>query len=214
MTMGPYDPARATVGRTGMPHMRKAMSGQRETRRNSRLDALLEQVAAGDATAFEELYDEVAGPVYGLAVRVLRDPSQAEEVAQEVLVEIWRKAGGYDPARGGAMGWIMTLAHRRAVDRVRSEQAAAERDDRAARGEPPVAPDGVAELVLDRLDRQRVRDCLDHLTVPQRQSITLAYYDGHTYREVAERIGIPLSTVKARMRDGMIRLRDCLGVVC
>lgn len=196
-----------------MPHLRRAMSGQRESRRDTRLDTLLVQVAAGDSAAFEELYDEISAPVYGLAVRVLRDPAQAEEIAQEVLVEIWRKAGRYDPARGGAMGWIMTLAQRRAVDRVRSEQAAAERDDRAARREPPAAPDGVADLVLDRLDRQRIRDCLDHLTVSQRQSITLAYYDGYTYRQVADRIGTPLSTVKARMRDGMIRLRDCLGVV-
>jgi RNA polymerase sigma-70 factor, ECF subfamily len=195
-----------------MSHMRQGMSGQRETRRGTRLDALLRQVAAGDTAAFEELYDETTAAVYGLAVRVLRDRAQAEEVAQEVMVEVWRKAASYDPARGGAMGWIMTLAQRRAVDRVRSEQAAAERDDRAARREPPVAPDGVAELVLDRLDGQRLRDCMDHLTVPQRQSITLAYYDGYTYREVAERIGTPLSTVKARMRDGMIRLRDCLGV--
>jgi RNA polymerase sigma-70 factor (ECF subfamily) len=196
-----------------MPLTRGGMSGERETRRNARLDALLRKVAAGDTAAFEELYDETVATVYGLAVRVLRDPAQAEEIAQEVLVEVWRKADRYDPARGGAMGWIMTLTQRRAVDRVRSEQAAAERDDRAARREPSAAPDGVAELVLDRLDHQRLRGCLDHLTVPQRQSITLAYYDGYTYREVAERIGIPLSTVKARMRDGMIRLRDCLGVV-
>lgn len=213
MATGSYDPARTTVGRTGMPNIRRGMSGQREKRRKTRLDALLGQVAAGDTAAFEELYDEAIASVYGLAVRVLRDPAQAEEIAQEVMVEVWRKAGRYDPARGGAMGWIMTLAQRRAVDRVRAEQSAAERDDLAARREPPAAPDGVAELVLDRLDRQRVRDCLDHLTASQLQSITLAYYDGYTYREVAERIDTPLSTVKARMRDGMIRLRDCLGVV-
>src|SRR3954467_16000317 len=108
MTRGPYDPARATVGRTGMPHPRGPMSGQRETRRNTRLDTLLVQVAAGDTAAFEELYDEIIASVYGLAVRVLHDPAQAEEIAQEVLVEIWRKAGRYDPARGGALGWIMT----------------------------------------------------------------------------------------------------------
>lgn len=204
----PYDPATGA----GRWQPRGGMSGRRETRRGARLDALVRKVAEGDTTAFEELYNETAAAVYGLAVRVLRNQAQAEEVAQEVLVEVWRKAARYDPARGGAMGWIMTLTQRRAVDRVRSEQAATERDDRAARREPPVAPDGVAELVLDRLDGQRLRDCLDHLTNRQRQSITLAYYDGHTYREVAELIGIPLSTVKARMRDGLIRLRDCLGV--
>jgi RNA polymerase sigma-70 factor, ECF subfamily len=195
-----------------MSHIRPGLSGRRETRRNVHLDTLLGRVASGDVVAFEQLYDETMAAVYGLAVRVLRDRAQAEEVAQEVMVEVWRKAARYDPARGGAMAWIMTLAQRRAVDRVRSERAAAERDDRAARREPPAAPDGVAELVLGRLDGQRLRDCMDHLTPPQRQSITLAYYDGYTYREVAERIGIPLGTVKARMRDGMIRLRDCLGV--
>jgi RNA polymerase sigma-70 factor (ECF subfamily) len=184
----------------------------RDAGRTAGLEALLGRVATGDKVAFEQLYDEVAGAVYGLAVRVIRDPAQAEEVAQEVLVEVWRKAATYDASRGGALAWIMTLAHRRAVDRVRSEQASAEREDRAGRREPPVAPDGVAELVMDRLDRQRVRDCLGNLTQPQRESITLAYYDGYTYREVATRIGLPLGTVKTRMRDGLIRLRDCLGV--
>jgi RNA polymerase sigma-70 factor (ECF subfamily) len=148
-----------------------------------------------------------------MAVRVLRDRAQAEEVAQEVLVEVWRTATRYDPARGGAMSWIMTLAHRRAVDRVRAAQASAEREDRAARRDAPAPSDAVADLVLDRLDRQRVRDCLGNLTGPQRESITLAYYDGYTYREVAERVGSPLGTIKARMRDGLIRLRDCLGEV-
>ncbi|KAB2367171.1 ECF RNA polymerase sigma factor SigK [Actinomadura montaniterrae] len=206
MTTGPHDPSR-TARRPRGP-----MAGRREDLRGARLDALLRRVAGGDAGAFEELYDATAAAVHGLALRVLRDPAQAEEVAQEVLVEVWRTARRYDPARGGAMGWIMTMAHRRAVDRVRSEHAAAARDDRAARLEPPAAHDGVADLVMDRLDRQRLLDCMDHLTGPQRESITLAYYDGHTYREVADRIGVPLGTVKARMRDGMIRLRDCLGV--
>jgi RNA polymerase sigma-70 factor (ECF subfamily) len=193
-----------------MPLHRRSV--QRDASRVNGLDLVLDQVAHGDTAAFERLYDEVAGPIYGLAVKVLRDPAQAEEIAQEVLVEVWRKATTFDPAKGGAMAWIMTLAHRRAVDRVRSEQAAADREDRAGRWEVPVPPDGVAELVLDRLDRQRVRDCLGNLTAPQRESITLAYYDGYTYREVATRVGLPLGTVKTRMRDGLIRLRDCLGV--
>ena len=180
--------------------------------RDAGLDTLLGQVAQGDTAAFERLYDEVAGPVYGLAVRILRDSAQAEEIAQEVLIQVWRKAAAFDPSRGGAMTWIMTLAHHRTVDRVRSEQASAAREDQAGRREIPAAADGVAELVLDRLDRQRVRDCLGSLTGAQRESITLAYYDGYTYREVAARIGLPLGTVKSRIRDGLIRLRDCLGV--
>ncbi len=191
-----------------MPRFRTPGPAQRD----AGLDTLLGQVAQGDTAAFERLYDEVAGPVYGLAVRILRDSAQAEEIAQEVLIQVWRKAAHFDPSRGEAMTWIMTLAHHRAVDRVRSEQASTAREDQAGRREIPAAADGVAELVLDRLDRQRVRDCLGSLTGAQRESITLAYYDGYTYREVAARIGLPLGTVKSRIRDGLIRLRDCLGV--
>lgn len=176
------------------------------------LDVLLLRVARDDDAAFEELYDEVAGVVYGLIRRVLRDPAQSEEVAQEVLVEVWRTAPRFDPARGGAMAWITTMAHRRAVDRVRSAQAATDREERAARHAAEIPHDEVAEQVVDRLERERVRRCLERLTAPQRESVTLAYYGGHTYREVAELLKIPLGTVKTRMRDGLIRLRDCLGV--
>ncbi|KAB2347233.1 ECF RNA polymerase sigma factor SigK [Actinomadura rudentiformis] len=176
------------------------------------LDALLLSVARNDAAAFEELYDEVAGVVYGLIRRVVRDPAQSEEVAQEVLVEVWRAAPRFDPARGGAMAWITTIAHRRAVDRVRSAQAAAEREERAAQGAIEIPHDEVAEQVVDRLERERVRRCLEGLTGIQRESVTLAYYGGHTYREVAELLKVPLGTVKTRMRDGLMRLRDCLGV--
>ncbi|MFC0037625.1 ECF RNA polymerase sigma factor SigK [Actinomadura rayongensis] len=172
--------------------------------------ALLARTARGDEDAFAQLYDLVSGPVYGLVLRVVRDPAQAEEVAQEVLVEVWRTAARYDAERGGALAWIMTLAHRRAVDRVRSAQAAADREERAHRADGP-AFDAVSEEVEGRLERERVRRCLDGLTEIQRESVTLAYYGGHTYREVAELLGTSLGTVKTRMRDGLIRLRDCLG---
>jgi RNA polymerase sigma-70 factor, ECF subfamily len=176
------------------------------------LDALLARVARGDEAAFEQTYDQVADAVFGLVRRVLRDPAQSEEVTQEVLVEVWRTASRYEPARGSAMAWIMTMAHRRAVDRVRSEQAASDRQARAANREQVVVYDEVAEDVEARLDRERVRRCLDTLTDLQRQSVALAYYEGYTYREVAELLTVPLGTVKTRMRDGMIRMRDCLGV--
>jgi RNA polymerase sigma-70 factor (ECF subfamily) len=172
---------------------------------------LMGQVARGDQAAFERVYAEVSGPVYGLALRIVRDPAQSEEVAQEVLVDVWRTASRYEPGRGSAMSWVMMLAHRRAVDRVRSAQAASEREQRAGSATVP-AYDVVAENVQVRLEREQVRRCLSSLTETQRESVTLAYYAGYTYREVAELLKVPLGTIKTRMRDGLIRLRDCLGV--
>jgi RNA polymerase sigma-70 factor (ECF subfamily) len=172
----------------------------------------LRAVAGGDEKAFARLYDLVAPRVYGLIRRVLRDPAQAEEVAQEVLVEVWRTAARFDPERGSALSWICTIAHRRAVDRVRSEQAATDRMVFVGTASVDTPYDSVADEVSGRLERQQVRRCLAGLTELQRQAVTLAYYQGHTYPQVAELLGAPLPTVKTRMRDGLIRLRDCLGV--
>ncbi|MFI0353511.1 ECF RNA polymerase sigma factor SigK [Actinomadura sp. 9N407] len=174
------------------------------------LAELFDRVARGDQDAFEQVYARLSGPVYGLALRIVRDAAQAEEVAQEVLVELWRKASHYEPSRGSATAWAMTLAHRRAVDRVRSAQAGRNREERA--GAPPPDYDQVSEQVETRLEHQQVRRCLNGLTDVQRESITLAYYGGYTYREVAELLGVGLAAIKTRMRDGLIRLRDCLGV--
>ncbi|MEK9520826.1 ECF RNA polymerase sigma factor SigK [Streptomyces venezuelae] len=170
------------------------------------------RVALGDQQAFTAVFEAVSGPVLGLVRTVLRDAAQSEEVAQEVLVEVWRTAARYEPARGSVMTWVLMLAHRRAVDRVRSEQAASNREKRAALLDHAAAYDEVVEQVEGRLEREQVRRCLGGLTELQHQSVTLAYYRGLTYREVAELLAVPLGTVKARMRDGLIRLRDCLGV--
>lgn len=175
-------------------------------------DALLGRTARGDERAFELLYDVVAPPVHGLVRRVVRDPAMAEEVTQEVLIEVWRSAARYDPGRGGATAWILTIAHRRAVDRVRREQAAGEREARTAHPGAGGGHDPVGERVEARLEHERVRRCLGTLTRLQRESVTLAYYGGHSYREVAALVGAPPNTVRTRMRDGIIRLRDCLGV--
>lgn len=176
------------------------------------LPDLLRRTAQGDEDAFATLYDLMAPRVYGLARRIVRDPAHAEEVAQEVLVEVWRTASRFDASRGSAVTWILTLTHRRTVDRVRSTQSAVERDRRAAAGAATVAYDEVAEQVTTRLEQRAVRRCLRTLTALQREVILIAYYQGHTYRQVAELLEVPLPTVKTRMRDGLIRLRDCLGV--
>jgi RNA polymerase sigma-70 factor (ECF subfamily) len=174
------------------------------------LAALLAEVAKGDQAAFEAVYDRVAAPVFGTVRSVVRDPSLSEEVTQEVFVEVWRAASRFDAGKGSPMAWVATIAHRRAVDRVRSEQRSADRDRRAASS--LIAYDDVAETVEDNLDRERVRRCLRTLTDLQREAVTLAYYGGYTYREVANLLRVPAGTVNTRMRDGLIRLRDCLGV--
>src|SRR5262249_18934298 len=166
-------------------------------------------VAGGDRAAFDAIYDRVAAPVFGTVRSVVRDPGLTEEVTQEVFVEVWRAASRFDASKGSPMAWGATIAHRRAGDRVRSEQRAADRDRRAAAS--VIAYDDVAETRAGNLDRGRVRRCLGSLPRPQREAGTRAYYGGYTYRQVAGLLGVPAGTVSTRMRDGLIRLRDCLG---
>ncbi|MEU3247672.1 MULTISPECIES: sigma-70 family RNA polymerase sigma factor [unclassified Streptomyces] len=192
--------------------MKEAVEIGRNPATEPGLPDLMADVARGDQEAFAAVYDIVAGPVLGIVRRVLRDRAQSEEVAQEVLVEVWRTAARYRPERGSVMNWVLTLAHQRAVDRVRSAEASAAREHKAALLDRTPEFDEVTEQVEARLEREQVRRCLRTLTELQRQSVTLAYYRGLTYREVAELLTLPLGTVKTRLRDGLIRLRDCLGV--
>ncbi|MFD2081722.1 RNA polymerase sigma-70 factor, ECF subfamily [Actinopolymorpha cephalotaxi] len=173
---------------------------------------LLVRVGHGDERAFEELYAHLVPQVFGLVVRIVRDPAQAEEVTQEVFVEVWRTATRFDPGRGTATAYVVTMAHRRAVDRVRSVQKSTDRERASAVSEQTPPFDVVADQVEVRLEREQVRRCLGSLTQLQREAVDLAYYGGYTYREVAEVLGANVATVKTRMRDGLIRLRDCLGV--
>ncbi|MGI5451633.1 ECF RNA polymerase sigma factor SigK [Streptomyces sp. CA-249302] len=192
--------------------MREAVHIGRNPSTEPDLQELVGRVALGDEEAFAGVYDAVASGVLGVVRAVVRDLAQSEEVAQEVLVEVWRTAPRYRPERGTAINWILTLAHRRAVDRVRSVEAAAARDHKAALLDRVPEYDEVVEHVEARLEREQVRRCLRTLSEVQRQAVTLAYYRGLTYREVAEVLALPLGTVKTRLRDGLIRLRDCLGV--
>jgi RNA polymerase sigma-70 factor (ECF subfamily) len=171
----------------------------------------LRRAGAGDHAAFAEVYRQLAPVVYGMVLKVVRDPAMSEEVTQEVFVELWRLAPRYDRERGTPRTWAATVAHRRAVDRVRSEQSLRNREEAESRRAERERDDFVEEVV-DRLDRTRVAAALDQLTGPQREAVTLAYFGGHTYREVAALLGVPEGTIKTRIRDGLIKLRDLMGV--
>ncbi|WP_051838356.1 ECF RNA polymerase sigma factor SigK [Streptomyces sp. NRRL F-2580] len=188
------------------PYLRSTDAG------GPRLEEVMERVGHGDKDAFTVLYDAVVTTVFGIVVKVVRDRAQSQEVAQEVMIDLWRQAARYRPAQGTVMTWVATIAHRRAVDRVRSAQASLDREHATAARERPRPYDEVAEEVESHLESEQVRRCLETLTELQRQAVTLAYYQGLTYRAVAEKLGSPLATVKTRMRDGLIRLRDCMGV--
>jgi RNA polymerase sigma-70 factor (ECF subfamily) len=172
------------------------------------VDELMRRTARGDSGAFEALYDELSPAVYGLACRVVRDPARAEDVTQEVFLDVWRQATRFDMERGRAKTWVMTIAHRRAVDVVRRSEAQ-KRQDHHGRPEE-VSHDEPGDAVIAAEEHGSVRDCLETLTDLQLESVRLAYFNGYTYGEVATLLEKPLPTIKTRMRDGLIRLRDCL----
>ena len=176
------------------------------------LGELFRRSARGDESAFAAVYDATAARVHGLVLRVVRDPAQAEEVTQETFLEAWRIASRFDPDRGSALSWLLTLAHRRAVDRVRSAEAASRRDGTYHDQNITVAHDSTAEAATTAIEAQRVRSAMKTLTDVQREAIELAYFGGYTHTEVATMLDLPVGTAKTRIRDGLIRLRDSLGV--
>ncbi|WP_298251596.1 ECF RNA polymerase sigma factor SigK [uncultured Arthrobacter sp.] len=176
------------------------------------LTDLLVRVARQDRSAFELFYEQTSRRVYGLARRVLIDPDLSEDATQEVYLQVWNTAERFNPALGSPMAWLMTLAHRRAVDKVRSEQSATDREARYGAATQTIEHDDVVDTVTQRLEAQSVVDCLGTLTETQQESVRMAYYGGFTYREVAEKLGVAVPTIKSRIRDGLIRLKTCLGV--
>lgn len=177
-----------------------------------RVADLLVRVAGGDQASFAELYDLLSSRVFGLILRVLVNRSQSEEVLQEVFLEIWQSASRFAPNRGQGRTWVLTIAHRRAVDRVRASQSSTDRDVRAGIRDLGVAHDSVAEQVELSIEGERVVAALGTLPDPQREALVLSYYGGYSQSEIAVLIGAPLGTVKTRMRDGLSRLRNEMGV--
>lgn len=176
------------------------------------LEELVTAASRGDERAFAELYDQTSSRVYGMVLRVIRDPAQSAEVTQDIYLEVWRQSARFDAGKGGVLPWLLMIAHRRAVDRVRAAQSSMVRDDKYALLHEERPYDSVSEQVHTSLEAQRVRKVLGELTPAQREAVTLAYFGGYTHTEVAELLKVPLGTAKTRIRDGLIRMRDALGV--
>ena len=177
-----------------------------------RIGELLQRVAGGDQAAFARVYDLLSPRVFGLILRVLVNRAQSEEVLQEVFLEVWQSAARFAPNRGQGRSWVLTIAHRRAVDRVRASQSSTDRDVRAGFRDLGVAHDEVAEQVELRIEWERVATALSALPDAQKEALTLAYYGGYSQSEIAALVGAPLGTIKTRMRDGLSRLRAEMGV--
>lgn len=176
------------------------------------LEQLLAASARGDEQAFARLYDQTSSRVYGMVLRVVRDAAQSAEVTQDVYLEVWRQSARFDSAKSAVLPWLLMIAHRRAVDRVRAAQSAIVRDDKYATLTEDRPFDTVSEQVQISLEAQRVRKVLHELTPAQQEAVSLAYFGGYTHTEVSQLLKIPLGTVKTRIRDGLIRMRDALGV--
>jgi RNA polymerase sigma-70 factor (ECF subfamily) len=179
---------------------------------NGRLSNLLGQIAQGDQAAFAEFYELTSRRVFGMARRVLIDTELSEDTTQEVFLQVWQNASKFNREAGSALAWLMTISHRRAVDKVRSSQSSSEREAKYGASSQEIDHDSVSDEVGSRLEAEAVVRCLGTLTETQRESVRLAYYGGLTYREVAAKLNAAVPTIKSRIRDGLIRLKTCLGV--
>lgn len=176
----------------------------------SQPDALMAKIAQGDQRAFAAFYDAMSAAVFGTVLRILRDRQQSEEVTQEAFVAMWSAAPAWDPQRGSAATFILTIARRRAIDRVRSEEARKRREATATTTD--VTPDIAHERVESEETSSEMRDRLLLLPEDQRIVIDLAFYGGHTQQEISDKLGVPLGTVKSRMSVGMSKLRRAMEV--
>lgn len=179
---------------------------------NHRLRTLLELIAQGNQAAFAEFYGLTSRRVFGMARRVLIDVELSEDTTQEVYLQVWQNAAKFNPEAGSPLAWLMTIAHRRAVDKVRSSQSSTDREAKYGASSQEIDHDSVSDEVGSRLEAEAVVRCLATLTATQQEAVKLAYYGGFTYREVAEKLSAAVPTIKSRIRDGLIRLKTCLGV--
>lgn len=173
---------------------------------------LLVRVAGGDQAAFAQLYDALSPRVFALIVRVVVNRAQSEEVLQEVFLTVWQSAARFAPNKGQGRTWIFTIAHRRAVDRVRASQSSSERDIAAGLRDLGGEYDSVAEEAELGIEGERVVKALSTLPDAQREAIVLAYYGGYSQSEIAALLATPIGTIKTRIRDGLGKLRNALGV--
>ena len=174
---------------------------------------LLDRIARGDAAALKFLYERCSGRAFGIALRVLRSRAEAEEVLQETFLHVWRHARDYHPWRGDPEAWIVTIARSRAIDRTRRMRTAVAAQDEGAQVPTSAVAPGPAplEVAVQRQERERVQSALNVLPEEQRQVVELAYFEGLTQQQIAERTGDPLGTVKTRVRLALRRLAAALG---
>lgn len=185
-------------------------NGQQSRYAPAVLAAILAEIAAGDSTRFPQFYAATHPTVSRAVRRVLLCPEQSAEVTQEVYLQVWLQADRFDPARGAALGWLTTMARRRAVDRVRTAQASVVRDDAYVVDDTTSAVDSVWGDVVRRSDASLLREALNRLSTVQREALVLTYFRGHTSAEVAVLLDRPIGTVKTRLRDGLLNLRRVL----